>query len=97
MIVSFKNPATKDIFNGKESAAARKVCRQEIWRIAQRKLEKLDSVKYIDDLKIPRGNRLESLRGDRKGSYSIRVNDQYRVCFRWGELGPEEVEIVNYH
>lgn len=97
MIVSFKDKATEDIFNGKTSRIARKTCPQSIWKVAARKLDQLDSVESLDELKIPPGNRLEPLSGNRKGQYSIRVNDQFRICFRWGESGPEKVEITDYH
>ncbi len=97
MIVSFKNQATEDIFNGVNSKIARKICPQTIWRIASRKLDQLDSVESLEELKIPPGNRLESLSGDRDSEFSIRINEQYRICFVWGELGPSEVEIVDYH
>jgi proteic killer suppression protein len=65
--------------------------------IAARKLVMLDAADTLDFLRSPPGNRLETLKGDRKGQYSIRINDQYRVCFRWTDLGPTEVEIVDYH
>ena len=97
MIVSFKDKATEDIFNGKTSRIARKACPQSIWKVAARKLDQLDSVESLDELKIPPGNRLEPLSGNRKGQYSIRINDQFRICFRWGEPGPEKVEITDYH
>ncbi len=97
MIVSFKNQATEDIFNGVNSKIARKICPQTIWRIASRKLDQLDSVELLEELKIPLGNRLESLSGDRDSEFSIRINEQYRICFVWGELGPSEVEIIDYH
>lgn len=57
----------------------------------------MDLVRKLDDLKIPPGNRLEALKADRAGQHSIRVNDQYRICFRWTEKGPEDVELVDYH
>lgn len=97
MIKSFKNQATEDVFNGKASRAARRACPQTIWRVAVRKLDQLDSVVCLDDLKVPPGNRLELLTGDRKGQYSIRINDQFRICFNWGDTGPYEVEITDYH
>ena len=97
MITSFKDQATEDIFNGINSKAARKVLPQMLWGSASRKLDQLDSVHWLDELKVPPGNRLESLSGDRKGEYSIRINDQYRICFKWGEAGPFEVEITDYH
>ena len=97
MIVSFKDKATEDIFNGNSSKAARKVCPQSIWRVASRKLDQLDSVLSLDELKVPSGNRLEALSGDRKGQHSIRINGQFRICFIWAELEPDEVEITDYH
>lgn len=97
MIVSFKDKATEDIFNGVTSKAARKCCPQTLWRVASRKLDLLDSVIELDELKIPPGNRLEMLSGDRKGQFSIRINQQFRICFEWTELGPSEVEITDYH
>ncbi len=97
MIVSFKNQATEDIFNGKSSKSARKLCPQSLWKVATRKLDQLDSVLNIDELKVPPGNRLESLSGNRKGEFSIRINDQHRICFKWSESGPFDVEITDYH
>jgi len=97
MIVSFKNQATEDIFNGISSRIARKACPQSILRIAVRKLEQLDSVTVLDELKIPPGNRLEALSGSRSGEFSIRINQQYRVCFKWGDAGPFDVEVTDYH
>lgn len=64
---------------------------------ALRKLLILDAAEALDDLRVPPGNRLEKLRGDRAGSYSVRVNQQWRICFRWTDAGPEDVEIVDYH
>jgi proteic killer suppression protein len=66
-------------------------------RAALRKLEQLDSVERLDDLRIPPGNRLEMLKGERTGQHSIRINDQYRVYFVWTESGPDDVEILDYH
>lgn len=97
MIESFKDKATEDIFNGVASKQARKTCPQALWRVATRKLDQIDSVIVLDELKVPPGNRLESLSGDRKGEYSIRINQQYRICFRWSGTGPFDVEITDYH
>jgi proteic killer suppression protein len=97
MIQSFENAATEDVFNGKDTKAARKACPQNLWAIVARKLDQLDSVVALGELGVPPGNRLEALSGDRKGQYSIRINDQYRVCFEWLESGPGRVEIVDYH
>ena len=97
MIRSFRNQATEDIFDGKNSKDARKLCSRSIWKIAARKLEQIDSALSLDDLKVPPGNRLEALVGDRADQYSIRINDQYRVCFTWNDGFADNVEIVDYH
>ncbi len=97
MIASFKDEGTDDIFNGKNTKEARKSCPVSLWKIATRKLDQLDSVTTLDELRVPPGNRLEILGGDRAGWHSIRINDQYRICFMWSEPGPEQVEIVDYH
>lgn len=69
----------------------------DIAAVARRKLRQLEISGRLDDLKVPPGNRLESLKGNRSGQYSIRINNQWRVCFRWEEAAAEDVEIVNYH
>lgn len=97
MILSFKDKASEDIFYGIPSKQARKSCPQTLWSVATRKLDQLDSVVTLEELRIPPGNRLEALSGDRSGEYSIRINQQYRICFKWGEKGPFEVEITDYH
>jgi proteic killer suppression protein len=97
VIRSFKNAATEDVFHGKNTKAARRTCPQSLWRIAARKLDLLDSVTALDELRVPPGNRLEALRGDREGQHSIRINEQYRICFVWTDTGPEAVEIADYH
>ena len=97
MIREFKNAGTEDIFNGQRSRLARRTCPQKLWRVAARKLDQLDSVDDLTELRIPPGNRLEALFGDRKGQHSIRINQQYRICFVWTDEGPTEVEIVDYH
>ena len=97
MIQSFKNQATEDIFNGKTTKGALRLLPKNIWKIASRKLDQLDSVLSLEELRIPPGNRLEHLSGDRKGQYSIRINDQYRICFKWTDMVPFDVEITDYH
>ena len=97
MILSFKDNAAKDIFYGRNSKRARKTCPAHIWKIARRKLDQIDSATSVQDLKIPPANKLEPLSGDRKGQYSIRINDQYRICFVWQKNAPESVEITDYH
>ncbi len=97
MIHTFKNLGTEHIFNGKSSKAALKICPSSLWKLAARKLDQLDSAVVLDDLAVPPGNRLESLKGDRAGQYSIRINDQYRICFIWSDEGAGDVEVVDYH
>ncbi len=97
MIQLFKDKATEDIFNGKSTKVARKICPKNIWSIAFRKLDQLDSVLTLDELRVPPGNRLEALSKKREGQHSIRINDQYRICFRWTGTGPIDVQITDYH
>jgi toxin HigB-1 len=97
MIQSFATPGTEDIFNGIDSKLARKTCPQSLWKIAIRKLDQIDAVSSLEELKSPPGDQLEVLKGDRQGQYSIRINTQYRVCFVWTASGPDDVEIVDYH
>jgi len=97
VIVSFRGQGTEDIFNGENTRAARKTCPESLWKVAARKLDQLDSVTALNELRIPPGNRLELLAGERKGEHSIRINDRYRICFIWTEAGPDKVEIVDYH
>lgn len=97
MIQSFKDTGAEDIFNGINSKAARRCCPASLWKIAGRKLDQLDSVTSLYELHIPPGNQLEALSGNRAGQHSIRINEQYRICFSWVEAGPDQVEIVDYH
>ncbi|UKO95733.1 type II toxin-antitoxin system RelE/ParE family toxin [Nostoc sp. UHCC 0870] len=94
MIVSFKSEETKLIFDGFISAEYP----PDIQKVALRKLLMLNAATSIQDLRVPPGNRLEKLVGDRQGQYSIRINDQWRICFVWSnENNADEVEIVDYH
>lgn len=97
VIRSFKTSGTEDIFNGRSTKQARGICPKSLWRITWRKLDQLDSVEKLQELRIPPGNRLEQLSGERMGQCSIRINEQYRICFVWTKDGPDEVEIVDYH
>lgn len=97
MIRSFADRGTGDIFDGADTRAARTICPKSLWPIARRKLDQLNRVRVLPELAVPPGNRLESLRGARKGQYSIRINQQYRVCFRWENIYADEVEITDYH
>jgi proteic killer suppression protein len=97
MIRSFKEAGTEDLFYGRETKAARRALPVELRRQASKKFDALDSASILEDLRVPPGNRLEALRGDRKGQHSIRINEQYRICFRWTDSGPEDVEVVDYH
>ena len=92
MIRSFRCTDTQSLANG--WAVPRF---QAIERVARRKLRQLEIASRLDDLRSPPGNRLEALRGDRDGQHSIRINDQYRLCFRWSDGGAEDVELVDYH
>lgn len=96
MIRSFADETTADIFRERNTRAARKVPK-DLWRIVQRKLKMVDVAVGIEDVKSPPGNRLELLKGDRSGRYSIRVNDRYRVTFRWESGNAFEVEVEDYH
>ena len=92
MIKSFRCPHTRKLFEtGKSKRFGSFV------KVATRKLTQLEAAATIEFLKSPPGNHLEALAGDRKGQHSIRVNDQWRICFRWTTAGPEDVEIVDYH
>ncbi len=97
MIRSLKDAGTEDIFNGENTKTARKTCPESLWKVTARKLDQLDSAALLDELRVPPGNRHEALAGDRKGQYSIRVNERYRGCFIWTDSRPAEVEIVDYH
>ncbi len=96
-IRSFAGDGTEDVFNGVLSSRARRVSPRSLWTVAARKLDQLDSAGLLDDLRIPPGNRLEALSANRRGQYSIRINERYRICFHWTEDGPSDVEIVDYH
>jgi proteic killer suppression protein len=97
VIKSFFDKGTEDVFDRKRSKEARRSCPEQIWRVAQRKLDQLNAVVSLGSLRIPPGNELEALKKDRMGQHSIRVNDQFRICFVWTEEGPERVEITDYH
>lgn len=97
MIQSFHDRGTEDIFNRVNSRTARNTCPEQIWPVARHKLDQLNAIVTLESLRIPPGNQLEALKHDRQGQYSIRVNDQFRICFRWTNKGPERVEITDYH
>ena len=97
MILGFADRGTEELYNGKNTPRARRSCPQSLREIAFRKLDQLDAATELNDMAVPTGNRLEKLRGARAGQYSIRINDQYRIRFRWTEAGPDAVEIVDYH
>ena len=96
MIQSFRDATTADLFRERNTRAARRIPR-ELWRVVQRKLKLLDVAARLDDLLIPAGNRLEALKGDQAGRHSIRVNDRYRVTFRWESGHAYEVSVEDYH
>ena len=92
MIKTFKCADTQSLSKGERVKQF-----VNIAAVARRKLRQLEIADRLDDLRVPPGNRLEALKGDRAGQHSIRVNDQFRVCFRWMDAGAEDVEIVDYH
>lgn len=93
MIKSFADPAAEKIFNDEQAPELPST----IQSTARRKLVQINLAQKLTDLRIPPGNRLEALKGNRAGQYSIRINDQWRICFRWTARGVEDVEIVDYH
>ena len=93
MILSFADKETERIWNAEVSRRLPIT----IQSIARRKLRMINSARRLDDLRIPPANRLEALKGEMKGQHSIRVNDQWRVCFRWSNAGVSDVQIVDYH
>jgi proteic killer suppression protein len=95
--MEFADRATRDLYNGVASKPALKVVPAVLRQRALDKLTLLDAAMSLDQLKLPPGNRLEALRGDRTGQHSIRINDQFRICFQWTDAGPVDVEIVDYH
>ena len=92
VIVSFKNSETEALARGHRIKRF-----QQIESVARRKIRQLQIANRLDDLRVPPGNRLEMLKGNRAGQHSIRVNDQFRICFRWTSAGAEDVEITDYH
>jgi proteic killer suppression protein len=96
VIQSFANPASADIYNGISSRDSRRIP-QTIWSVARRKMDMINAAHELRDLTAPPANRLEALKGDRKGFHSIRINDQFRVVFRWSDSNAYEVEVVDYH
>lgn len=85
------------MFDGTDTRAARKACPRDLWPAARRKFDQLNRVRDLQELAAPPENRLERLRGDRKGQLSIRINDRYRICFYWRHGDADEVEIADYH
>jgi toxin HigB-1 len=96
-IRSFRDPGTADLFNRKPSRSARKACPVDLWNVARRKLDQLNAAVSLHSLGFPPGNKLEALKGDRAGQHSIRINERWRVCFRWTDAGPDDVEVADYH
>ena len=93
MIKSFRNKETEKIFNRQFSGKLPR----NIQRVARKKLVILDAAPRLNDLRIPPGNQFEALKGDRKGQHSIRINDQWRICFKWSDGNAYDVEITDYH
>jgi proteic killer suppression protein len=93
MLRSFADKETERVWQRRRS----RILDPKVQRAALRKLAILDAAETVEDLRVPPGNRLEKLNGDRAGQYSIRINQQWRICFEWTAAGPENVEIVDYH
>lgn len=96
MILSFADKTTEDLFNGDNSREARAIPR-ELWKVAARKLDMVQAAHELLDLRSPPGNRLEPLKGRLAGLHSIRINDQYRIIFKWTGHGAEKVQVLDYH
>ncbi len=96
MILNFKDQTTEDIFNGENSKEARKIP-LDLWRTAGRKLDMVNAAHDLKDLSVPPGNRLEALKGNLAGFHSIRVNEQFRIIFRWSEGNAKDVQVSDYH
>ena len=97
VIASFADPGTEDVFDGRDSKAARRCCPRQLWTIARRKLDQINRVTQLGDLAIPPGNRLEALIGSRRSQHRIRINRQFRICCTSDENRLLNVEIVDYH
>ncbi|MDN5696538.1 MAG: type II toxin-antitoxin system RelE/ParE family toxin [Rubrobacter sp.] len=97
MIASFRDEGTEDVFDGRDTKRARKRCPPNLVKVARRKLDQINQAAELEDMRAPPSNRLEKLGGAREVQHSIRINDQYRLCFRWTDSGAEDVEIVDYH
>lgn len=96
MILSFGDEATADVFHGENTKAARRIS-VSLWKIASRKLDMLNAAHELQDLVVPPGNHLEALHGTLVGKHSIRINDQFRIVFRWKDGNAREVRITDYH
>ena len=97
MIKSFRDKGTEDLFDGRDIKRAPKSCPPDLVRAARRKLDQLNQAEVLGDLRAPPSNRLEKLKGEREGQYSIRINDQWRACFQLTEPGAEDTGIADYH
>lgn len=97
MIQSFRGAGTEDIFDGIASGVARRCCPRALWAVARRKLDQINRVRDVMELQVPPGNHLERLKGNRAGQHSLRINEQFRLCFVWKDGHAYQVEITDYH
>jgi toxin HigB-1 len=97
VIRSFADAATADLFNGVDSVRARRACPSTLWAVLARKFTQLNRVRELRELAVPPNNRLKALHGNRKGQHSIRINDQFRICFTWEEGYADDVEVTDTH
>lgn len=97
MITTFGSAGTEDIWNGRDTKEARRTLGKSLWAVAQRRLDLLNAATTPADLRVPPGNRLENLKGKLSGFFSVRINGQYRITFRFSAGNADQVEIVDYH
>lgn len=97
MIRSFATQATADIFHGESTKAARKAVPEQLWKVCRRKMDMLNAATRLESLRVPPANMLEKLAHERAGQWAIRINDRFRLCFRWECTDAYDVEIVDYH
>ena len=97
VIRSFADGATEDVFNGIRTQRARRACPEALWSVARRKLMQVNRVRDLAELRVPPGNRLERLRGNRAGQHNICINDRYLVCCRWEDGYANDIEVTDYH
>lgn len=97
MIQTFADEGSRDVYVGVDTKAARRVLPKPLWSVARRKMHWIDAARVVEALRVPPGNRLEALKGDRAGTFSVRINEQYRITFRFEQGNAYEVHCEDYH